>query len=433
MAYEVAHHGDENTTDYRCFITKGGDVVSPLHDIPLWADKEKGICNMIVEIPRGTNAKLEITLDEEGNAIKQDVKKGKLRLVDDVYPYIGYIWNYGAFPQTWENPNFTHPETEAKGDNDPLDVCDIGQATGYRGQVKQVKVLGTLALIDEGETDWKVITIDVTDPRAADFNDISDVEKAMPGFTMATYEWFRTYKMPAGKPPNVFAFNGAAKDRAYALSIIEENYQFWSELLAGKIENSGLCLKNRVVEGAHKVDKYAIADFAPRVLSTAVQNTFVTPEHPVAAHVTAEQRAKYFSVASLSSALAAIADSLGKENATALLQANEHIGAVINAGKAAAGEGYWTVAFNAAGTVFGLYQKAGPHALKFDGSEAVASAGYDLVAAGAKGADGSFSYNAGYGMFTFNPALQAAAAASPVAAGGDLLGETAPLAFLAAF
>lgn len=149
MAYEVAHHGDENTTDYRCFISappatpapfsrasfsfalplplalspfllclssfaliygcapywadvrlaKGGDVVSPLHDIPLWADKEKGICNMIVEIPRGTNAKLEITLDEEGNAIKQDVKKGKLRLVDDVYPYIGYIWNYGAFPQ----------------------------------------------------------------------------------------------------------------------------------------------------------------------------------------------------------------------------------------------------------------------------------------------------------------------------------------------
>ena len=74
-------------------------MVSPLHDIPLWADKEKGICNMIVEIPRGTNAKLEISLGEEANPIKQDVKKGKLRLVDDVFPYIGYIWNYGAFPQ----------------------------------------------------------------------------------------------------------------------------------------------------------------------------------------------------------------------------------------------------------------------------------------------------------------------------------------------
>lgn len=48
-----------------------------------------------------------------------------------------------------------HP-TQAKGDGDPIDVCEIGEAVGYIGQVKQVKVLGTLALLDEGETDWKV-------------------------------------------------------------------------------------------------------------------------------------------------------------------------------------------------------------------------------------------------------------------------------------
>ena len=45
----------------------------------------------------------------------------------------------------------------------------------------QVKVLGTLALIDDGETDWKVLCIDVTDPLAKSLNDISDVEKLMPG------------------------------------------------------------------------------------------------------------------------------------------------------------------------------------------------------------------------------------------------------------
>ena len=39
-----------------------------------------------------------------------------------------------------------------------------------RGEVKQVKVLGTFALIDEGETDWKVICIDVNDPLAAKMN-----------------------------------------------------------------------------------------------------------------------------------------------------------------------------------------------------------------------------------------------------------------------
>jgi inorganic pyrophosphatase len=49
--------------------------------------------------------------------------------------------------QTWEDPNATHPETKAKGDNDPLDVCEIGEALGYTGQVKQVKVLGIMCVV----------------------------------------------------------------------------------------------------------------------------------------------------------------------------------------------------------------------------------------------------------------------------------------------
>ena len=53
--------------------------------------------------------------------------------------------------QTWENPSHTHPNTGAKGDNDPLDVCEIGFRVGRRGEIKQVKVLGTLAMIDEGK------------------------------------------------------------------------------------------------------------------------------------------------------------------------------------------------------------------------------------------------------------------------------------------
>jgi inorganic pyrophosphatase len=39
-----------------------GHVVSPFHDIPLFADEAKGIVNMVVEIPRWTNAKLEVRL-----------------------------------------------------------------------------------------------------------------------------------------------------------------------------------------------------------------------------------------------------------------------------------------------------------------------------------------------------------------------------------
>ena len=39
-----------------------------------------------------------------------------------------------------------------------------------RGEVKQVKILGTVAMIDEGETDWKLFCIDVNDPLAKDMN-----------------------------------------------------------------------------------------------------------------------------------------------------------------------------------------------------------------------------------------------------------------------
>jgi inorganic pyrophosphatase len=44
------------------FLEKNGVPVSPFHDIPLFANAEKTILNMVVEIPRWTNAKLEVTI-----------------------------------------------------------------------------------------------------------------------------------------------------------------------------------------------------------------------------------------------------------------------------------------------------------------------------------------------------------------------------------
>ena len=51
----------------------------------------------------------------------------------------------------------------------------------YRGSVIKVKLLGAVALIDEGETDWKVLAIDVEDPLAAEIDDITGLEAKMPG------------------------------------------------------------------------------------------------------------------------------------------------------------------------------------------------------------------------------------------------------------
>ncbi|GMF82413.1 unnamed protein product [[Candida] boidinii] len=169
---------------------------------------------------------------------------GKLRFVRNCFPHHGYIHNYGAFPQTWEDPNHEHPETRANGDNDPLDVCEIGEAVGYPGQIKQVKVLGIMALLDEGETDWKVIVIDINDPLAPKLNDIEDVEKHLPGLLRATNEWFRIYKIPDGKPENQFAFSGECKNKKYADEIIEECNVAWKSLIGGSVDPKGIELTN---------------------------------------------------------------------------------------------------------------------------------------------------------------------------------------------
>jgi len=87
--------------NYREFFYLDHQPISPFHDIPVWADRKRGIANMVVEIPKGTRPKLEISKGDKLNPIKQDVKNGKLRSVHDPYPF-----NYGAFPQTWENPQF---------------------------------------------------------------------------------------------------------------------------------------------------------------------------------------------------------------------------------------------------------------------------------------------------------------------------------------
>ncbi|KAJ1948194.1 Inorganic pyrophosphatase, partial [Linderina pennispora] len=145
---------------------------------------------------------------------------------------------------TWEDPNQTNEDTKCVGDNDPIDVCEIGEAIGFTGQVKQVKVVGVMALIDEGETDWKILAIDVNDPLAAKINDVEDIERYMPGLLHATNEWFRIYKIPDGKPENQFAFGGEAKNRAYATEVVKETADAWNDLVTGKTSPGDITLQN---------------------------------------------------------------------------------------------------------------------------------------------------------------------------------------------
>eukprot|EP00747_Dinoflagellata_sp_TGD_P118882 gnl/TRDRNA2_/TRDRNA2_172913_c0_seq2.p1 gnl/TRDRNA2_/TRDRNA2_172913_c0~~gnl/TRDRNA2_/TRDRNA2_172913_c0_seq2.p1 ORF type:complete len:355 (+),score=77.23 gnl/TRDRNA2_/TRDRNA2_172913_c0_seq2:53-1066(+) len=224
--------GTEGTESFRrFFLNKDGKEISPWHDLPLTTDAPNEFY-MVTEIPKMTKPKMEIATKEPSNPIAQDEKKGKLR------DYHGPIfWNYGYLPKTWEDPTVEHPELKALGDNDPVDVVEIGTKAQAQGEISRVKVLGALAMIDDGELDWKVIGIDTKDEMASKLNDIEDVEKELPGTVSGIREWFRWYKTPDGKPLNGFGYDGAALGKDKTLEIIKETNEAYEKLMAGKVES----------------------------------------------------------------------------------------------------------------------------------------------------------------------------------------------------
>ncbi|XP_039749706.1 inorganic pyrophosphatase [Pararge aegeria] len=278
--YVAEERGSPYSPDYRVFFRDAAGPVSPLHDIPLWADRGARLAHMVVEVPRWTNAKMELSLAEPLNPIRQDTKRGALRFVANVFPHRGYIWNYGALPQTWEDPRHVDAATRARGDNDPVDVIEIGSRVAARGDVLRVKLLGALALLDEGETDWKLLAIDAQDPAAAALAGPRDVEALFPGLLRASVEWFRLYKLPDGKPPNAFAFDAEFQDAAFAHRVVDEVHESWRGLMRGDAPDSAdICKMNvSVSDSAARVPRAEAA----RVLGAAPP---AAPPLPLPPHV----------------------------------------------------------------------------------------------------------------------------------------------------
>jgi len=235
FGYSTEQTGETGTAEFRLvFKGEDGAAISPWHDIPLEAGD--GAYNMVVEIPKMTKPKMEVATKEENNPIAQDEKKGKLR------DYHGPIfWNYGCLPQTWEDPNVNHPELKCFGDDDPIDVVEIGSSALSMGSVVPVKPLGVLAMIDDGELDWKVLAVSVDDPLAKEYNDIEDVPDAI---TDGIREWFRWYKTPDDKPLNGFGFDEKYLNVEETKKVIEETHDAWKKLKAGDTDAGKLWIGN---------------------------------------------------------------------------------------------------------------------------------------------------------------------------------------------
>uniref|UniRef100_M4BYR4 inorganic diphosphatase n=1 Tax=Hyaloperonospora arabidopsidis (strain Emoy2) TaxID=559515 RepID=M4BYR4_HYAAE len=207
---------------YHTGINNERQQISPWHDIPLY--NPDGTVNFICEIPKWTRKKMEIATGEPFNPIKQDTKNGKLR----EYGWGEMMFNYGAMPQTWEDPSHVTEGTGCVGDNDPIDVVEIGTKQWRTGSIVQVKILGVLALIDDNETDWKVICINVEDHYAPLINDVADIEAHMPGCITAIHDWLRDYKLPQ---VNKYGYDDKCMGRDFAEATVAETHEFWKLLI----------------------------------------------------------------------------------------------------------------------------------------------------------------------------------------------------------
>jgi len=103
--------------------------------------------NMIVEIPAGTNKKIEY--EYTSNTFKVDLVNGERRVVN----FLPYPANYGFIPSTIM-------DVSKGGDGDALDILLISESI-ETGSIIQVIPIAVLILKDSDENDSKIIAIPV--------------------------------------------------------------------------------------------------------------------------------------------------------------------------------------------------------------------------------------------------------------------------------
>lgn len=216
----------------RIFLYKDKEL---LHKCSFWHDlhyhnKQDNTYNTVIEIPKGQIAKYEMSR-ETYNPIKQDTKKNKITKKEYLRYYkLTPIFNYGFIPRTWEN-NKVEIIENFKGDNDPIDVVELSDNKIYHtGQIIKTFIVGAFCLIDEGEIDWKILAVDsgmISYEESLNYlKNEKNVEKIR-----EIQKWFKIYKTFDGKKENVIYGNDKIFDVKETEKIIEENHQFYKDLI----------------------------------------------------------------------------------------------------------------------------------------------------------------------------------------------------------
>lgn len=144
------------------------------HDIPAGTPDE---LNVIIEIPKGSNNKYEV--DKDTGLIKLDRAN---------YSAAAFPYDYGFVPQTlWD-------------DGDPLDVILVTTYPLAPGILVAARPVAVIDMVDDGDSDYKIIAVPCDDKRWDDVQDLADLNK----HNLKEYQHFlETYKALKGKPSPV--------------------------------------------------------------------------------------------------------------------------------------------------------------------------------------------------------------------------------------
>lgn len=155
--------------------------------------------NVIIEIPKGSKNKYEL-----------DKETGLITLDRAMHTSQDYPFDYGFVPQShWE-------------DGDPLDVVVLTTYPLAPGVLVKVRPVAIVHMVDDGESDAKVIGVPEKDPRWDHVQDLSDINK----HTIKEIEhFFLTYKKLQDKEVLI---NGIG-DKAAAKEAILKSQELYKE------------------------------------------------------------------------------------------------------------------------------------------------------------------------------------------------------------
>lgn len=188
-------------------------MLNLIHVLPPFADEDKSVINVLVEINSHTINKYEIITES-----------GQLKLDRVGYSSLSYPFAYGGIPKTWDL------------DGDPLDVEIVGVTEPLMpGCLVEARIIGIMKFNDGGETDDKVIAVLNDDKRMDHIKTLADLGEHFEKETSYYWEHYKDLKKPGTCKVEGFF------DAVEAVKIIDECAKRYEEDYAPKFEEDDDC------------------------------------------------------------------------------------------------------------------------------------------------------------------------------------------------